>query len=544
MIVGAVALLAALALGVVFVQGRDGSDAASRSAADLFEIQRGGFDIVVPASGELEAAQQIEIRNQLEVRAVISEVVDEGLTVKKGDLLILFNDEEIRNRIKDAEDAVNSADSSYISAQANLAIRQNAAESELARAQLDVELATLALDAWREGEVEATREALDLAVTVAMENYSRLADRYEQSRLLQEQEFISHDELRRDKIAMIEAEARVKQAVRDQKVYEEFTYLQEKKQKESDLKQAEAELERVKQRHAAELETARADVRSRKHNLESQQERLDDLRVQLKHCTVVAPSDGLVVYASSMESHRNRRGGQVDPPQVGTELSRNELVMILPDTSRMVAAVKVNEALSGMIEPGQQARVVSDAVRNRVIEGEVVNVGILAESGGWRDPNRRDYTVRIALNGANEAGLRPSMRARADIFVDRVEDAVYAPVQAIFRDGRRAHVYVPAGRHGFEARPVQLGRASELYVEVLSGLEPGEHVLLRRPSAGEIVGDALEEATAGTEREQRRAPAERNGNQQQGKAAPVDQATTRGPQGGEGRGQRPQPATE
>jgi hypothetical protein len=198
---------------------------------------------------------------------------------------------------------------------------------------------------------------------------------------------------------------------------------------------------------------------------------------------VTAPSDGLVVYASSLD-----RGGWRDdgsPPQVGTELYRNQTVMVLPDTSEMVAEVKVNESLSGLVKPGQRASIRSDARPELVLFGEVMGIGVLAESGGWRDPNRRDYTVRVRIDGSNTSGLKPSMRCKANIYVDKVEDAVYVPVQSVFRTGSISYVYQPDSA-GFAQRPVQLGRASELYVEISNGVEPGESVLTREPDPEHI----------------------------------------------------------
>ena len=180
-------------------------------------------------------------------------------------------------------------------------------------------------------------------------------------------------------------------------------------------------------------------------------------------------------------------GGRDEKPlQVGSELSPNQTVIILPDTSQMIANVKVNEALTGRIRPGQRVNVVSDAHPNAPIPGEVLSVGVLAESAGWRDPNRRDYTVRVALDTGRELGLKPSMRCKVEIVVDTVEDALHIPIQSVYRKGPMAFVYVADGS-GYAQREVQLGRASELEVEVRAGLEPGEVVLLREPAPEEIV---------------------------------------------------------
>jgi HlyD family secretion protein len=455
------------------------------AAPDHYTVVRGTFDISVPASGELAALNQIEIRNRFDYRAVITEIVKEGSAVRKGDLLFRLNDQEVRNKIKDAEDTLNNAQSALVTAQAKLDIQLSAEQSALAKADLDVTLAELALKAWTEGEDVSRQNELELELATAAANCERLVARYEESRKLVERQFISQDEFKRDEIAKIEAEARLKQARLDERIYREYLREQDQANKRSDVEQAVAERDRVRERFKAELETARAEVASKEHNLRSAQERLLDLQEQAEFCAVTAPADGWVVYASSIQSGRSwRNEGQ--PPTVGTELPRNELVIVLPDTSQMIAAVKVNEALSGLIQPGQHATIGSEAMPDVVMHGEVVSIGVLAESGGWIDRNRRDYTVKIRIDDANELPLKPSMRCKADIFVNRVQDTLYVPVQAVFREGSTSFVYVPEGS-GYAQREIRVGRASEVYVEVVGGLAEQEVVLLRQPEPQEIV---------------------------------------------------------
>jgi HlyD family secretion protein len=461
---------------------------------DEHAVRRGSFEISVPASGELAALSQIEIRNKLDYRAVLTWIVEEGTYVQIGDELLRFADDEIEIKIKDAEDALNSAQAQAIAAESTLEIRLSSSKSELEKADLSVELAELALRAWEEGDDISKKKQLDLAIETAEINYNRLVDRYNEAKELVKQQFISQDEFKRDEIAMIEAGARLEQARLDKRIYLEYQYDQYRKQKDSDVEQAKAERERIRKRHEAELETARSDVASKQHQLQSRIERLANFREQLEYCKVAAPAEGLVVYAGSLEQHRwsrMDRGGL----QVGTELRKNELIMVLPDTSTMTAEVKVNESLSGLIEPGQRAIVTSDAVPDVALEGEVLSIGVLAESGGWRDPNRRDYTVTIQLTDGNDLGLKPSMRCKSDIYVGRVDDVIHVPLQAIFREGPAAYVYVPKGS-GFAQRLVQIGQASGLHAEISAGLEEGEFVLLREPKPREIVARLSDDAPA------------------------------------------------
>lgn len=491
-------VLLALPFGAALLSGCGNEAGSARTTdADLFVVERTDFDMAIPVSGELAAQRQIEVRNRLESRAVITEIVAEGRTIRQGDVLLRLAEEEIRDRIKDAREKANSAQSELVAAEQTLAIRESTRASDLEKADLEIEMARLALLAWEEGELVSKRKSLALAKETAEINLKRLEDRFLESSKLVEQKFISKDEYERDRIAMIEARAKSEQAVLDHQVYEEYQYVQDRAKKESDHKQSIEERRRVEQRHFAEIVKAKNDVESARFRVESARDRLSNLEMQLGYCTVVAPNDGLVVYATSIDSGGGGRGGgDAQPPQVGTELRPNELVIILPDTAQMIANLKVSEALSGRIRPNQPVTVYSDALPNVPVRGTVQSVSVLAASGGWRDPNRRDYTVRVALDADPELGLKPSMRCRAEILLDRVSDAVSAPIQSIFRQGGIAYVYV-SERGGWSQRQVQLGRSSELRVEVLEGLREGERVLMREPRPEEIVAkldfDALQQ---------------------------------------------------
>jgi HlyD family secretion protein len=514
------------------------------AVADLYVVERTNFDMAIPASGELSAMRQIEVRNRLESRAVITEVVAEGMSVRKGDVVLRLAEEEMREKIKDQRDKVNVANSELIAAEQTLAIRENTRASELGKADLAIDMAKLALLAWENGELVSKRQALALAKETAQIDLKRLNDRFEQSAKLVEKNFISRDEFERDRIAMIEAQAKSKQADLDQKVYEEYTYKQERAKVESDVEQAIAERARVEQRENAEIVKAKSDVESAKFKVESTTDRLEAFETQLGYCTVIAPTDGLVVYATSIDSGGGGRGGgDAQPPQVGTELRPNELVIILPDTTQMVANLKVSEALSGRIRTGQSVTVFSDALPNVPLKGSVQSVSVLAASGGWRDPNRRDYTVRVALDADPSLGLKPSMRCKAEILLDRVDNAIGVPIQAIFRQGPIAYVHVSDGT-SYEQRLITLGRSSELRVEVVEGLKEGERVLLREPKGEEIATKLDFEALAAKFAPPQEAPREGNAG---GAAAPVasggqpGRPGEGGPRRGDGSGRRGRP---
>ncbi len=483
MVIGVV-ILAVLAIVVAAVMKMKAGPADARGVADTAVVRNGMFDITLPVSGELAALKQIEIRNKVDGRAVINEIVAEGTNVSAGDVVLRLNDDEIKDKWRQVKEKVNTANAAYVTAMAELTNTQNERNAELAKADSAIKLANLALQAWLSGEDPSKHQEMQLALETADKDYTRLQERFVESGKLLERKFLSLDEYKRDEIAMIEARSALAKAKLDLEAYEKYQSLHDKAEKESDLEQANLDRKRVEDKFTAEVQSAEIEVESKKFQLESAKEDLARLDEQLTFCVVTAPSAGLVVYTSSLQQGgMGRNEGR--PPVVGTELSKNESVMILPDVSQMIASVKVSESLSGTIRPGQRAMVTSDANPNRTLAGEVLSVGVLAESGGWRDPNRRDYTVKILLKEGYDLGLKPSMRCKAEIYVGRVSDALHVPIQAVFRNGPINYVYVPQDG-GYAQKQVTIGRASELFIEIKEGLTENQIVLLREPATEEI----------------------------------------------------------
>lgn len=465
------------------------SDAAraGTTTSDRAPVTKVAFDITTTASGELEARNQIEIRNKLDSEAIITEVVAEGKTVKAGDVIVQFNSEKITDALNDQQLAVEGAKAESVASENSYSIQVIENTSKTRQAQLKVDLAELALQQWLEGDVKTKRQKLETDREKADLELQRLAEKLIQSQKLHEQGFLSKDERDRDEVSYIEACSAWVTADLDAKVYENYEFPKDQKSKLSDVEEAKAELARVKLNNEIELASKDAARSKSRQQLALREQRLAKLKQDLENCTINAPSDGLVVYASSLERGRGMMfGGGDGPMQIGRKVYPNELVMVLPDTSEMVASVRVQESLAGRVRPGQAATLKIDAAGGRTFVGKVDSIGILAETGGWRDPNLREYTVKIAMATEAGHGLKPSMRCEAELTLDQVPETLTIPVQAVFNDGAVNYVYTEAGPR-FKRVPVQLGRRSSKVAEIVKGLSEGERVLVREPTPGEVL---------------------------------------------------------
>lgn len=489
---------ALVALGGAGVAALTWSTTEATQQADQFLVTKQSFDISATGNGELRARKQTMLRSNLDQQSAIVEIVPEGDRVQKGDVIVRLNGDDIQKRLDDDMLELESARSDLVSAENAYEIQVSDNESAHRQAHLKLEIAQLELSKWQEGEDVEKRKSLELDIDRANREYERLKAKVERARMLHAREFLSKDELDKDEVAFIEAESKLETSGLALQVYKQYTYTKDLKQKTSDVEEARAELERVQRKNDSELASKEAQRTNRRRQLQLREDRVTKLREQLDACTIKAPTDGLVVYATSL--NQNMWGGDGGPYEVGSEIRPNQEIIALPDTTEMVATIRIPEAMLSRVRPTQRAVVTIDAAQGQTYSGVVDTIGVMAQSAGWRDPNVREYEVRIALElGGAPHKLKPSMRCEARIILDSVKDVLAVPIQAVFNEGRRQFVYVLAGDM-FAQTAVQIGRRSDSFAEVVSGLSGGETVLLREPAPGRVIklSELEQPAIAGT----------------------------------------------
>lgn len=493
--VTAVATLCILAgVGVGASQLLGSTANAVERTLDSYTVAPTAFNVATTSSGELEAKNQIEVRSELEIRSTIVEIIDEGKVVKKGDLLARLDSDQIQTQITDVSLRVDTSVADLDKATTACKIQEKENASKISQARLKVTLAELALLQWEQGDKVQKLRDHEQAITKATEEEVRLREKYEKCVALEKKGYVSTDQMKRDKLEFDDGVRALQKAQLAKEIFEKYEVPSDQASKQSAVDQAKEELERVEEQTKIELKGKEAERVTAERKLATNREQLTKLQRQLERCTILAPADGLVVYATSME--RSRRGWDDSGPlAIGREVHPNMSLFILPDTSEMVASVRVHETLASRIRDGQTATVKVDAVGGRVFPASVLSIGILAEASGWRDPNLREYTVKLALQAVEGVALKPSMRCEAEIIMGNVQDALAVPIQAVHNDGMLRYVMVESdGASKYTRRPVRLGRVSETMGEVVAGLQAGERVLLRKATPGETLDKEFTDA--------------------------------------------------
>jgi membrane fusion protein, heavy metal efflux system len=146
-------------------------------------------------------------------------------------------------------------------------------------------------------------------------------------------------------------------------------------------------------------------------------------------------------------------------------------VFSIGDLSKVWMIANVREVDGSLVHVGDQVEVRVLAFPSRVFKAKISYV---APS---MDPNTHRLAVRADVDN-RDGLLKPQMFANFTILTGNDVAAPGVPKSAIVYEGETARVWIVAPNGGLAPRPIQTGRTDGDLVEVVSGLEPGEKIVV------------------------------------------------------------------
>jgi membrane fusion protein (multidrug efflux system) len=152
-------------------------------------------------------------------------------------------------------------------------------------------------------------------------------------------------------------------------------------------------------------------------------------------------------------------------------ISRNTPLTTLVDLSVMKVELSLPERFLGQVRIGQKVDFQVDAYPQERFSGEVYFISPQLDSG--------TRTALVKARVANpEARLRGGMLAQLGLSVRLRESALVIPEPSVIASGDSNMVFVVSPQNQAVMRPVRLGLRLAGKAEVLSGVEPGEKVVV------------------------------------------------------------------
>jgi HlyD family secretion protein len=156
----------------------------------------------------------------------------------------------------------------------------------------------------------------------------------------------------------------------------------------------------------------------------------------------------------------------------GALATANQPVLSLQNLDQIWLTLGVPEEIYGRLSVGQTATVTIDSEEGSNFQGKIERLNPGA------DPQTRQFTVRVRLE--NSMGrLRPGAFAHVSFITERIPDALTVPREAV-RKGEKPGAGQVAVVNGDTAqlRPVTTGAEDTNSVQITSGLQPSESVII------------------------------------------------------------------
>ena len=473
-----VATAVILGIGYMFVQQSDSVE-GSTASFPTFEVREGPLLISIVESGSISSREQRIIKSEVEGDKQITWLIEEGEHVKKGDLLLRLDSGHLEYKLLEQEMSVQSAETDYIEARENLAVRKLDGESRVSAAELRVQFAGEDLTKYIEGDFPLDLKSAEAEVTLALAELASAENDLEGRQKLYEKDYVTERELEAAQRMLQRRKVDLELSESNIELLKTFTYNRRLAQLESDKEEADRALNRARLEAASGVIQSEGHLKGRQSQLQHKEKKLEKYELQLANCEIVAPTDGMVVYASSAK----RRGmGKEEPLKEGRFVHERQELIYLPTENSVMAKVMIHESNLAKVRPGLGVRITVDALPGREFTGRLATIARLPDAMSMHlNPDLKVYDTEIYMDG-DGSELRTGMSCLARIMIERHESVVYVPVQSVVMTTNGPVVHVVHGDET-EERLVEVGLDNNVMIRIASNLEAGERVLLAPPEA-------------------------------------------------------------
>jgi len=489
----------------------------AEGASSTFTVREDDLVITVTESGNIKAQESTDIMCEVEGRGVeIASIVPEGTLitpedVAKGKILCQLNAAELQDRYNRELIEFSTDKANYLGAQESHLIQKKQNESDIAAAQLAVEFGLMDLQNYlgeKASQELVDEESRDPNVVIEMATLLGLLDdpndlggeasqmlkQYQNDILLAEGQlekatdvltgtqklhdanYASDLDLKSAQLDVNRFRIQTESATEALRLYKLYNFPKQTKQYLSDYHEAKRELDRTVASTRSELAQAQARLESTEASFNLQKSHVAKLERQIAACIIRAPSPGIIVYGTSADWHQRRE----DPIEVGDMVRRGQKIFTIPNSNVMGVELRVHESSVNKVLPGLDVTITVEAHPDMAFHGKVVKVAPLPDpQQGWLDPGVKLYTTYVTIEGSHEV-LKPGMSAKVEILVEQLHGVKIVPVQVVENRTGKKFCYV-ATDSGPQEREVVTGAFNNTFVEIVSGLQVGERVLLSPP---------------------------------------------------------------
>ena len=192
---------------------------------------------------------------------------------------------------------------------------------------------------------------------------------------------------------------------------------------------------------------------------------LADKKSKLNAAVYHAPANGIFLYDSSSER-----------PQTVTD---NQYIGKIVDLNKLEFIALVGEQDIFSIKKGMKVQVKMTAMKDLTLSGEVTEVSKFATTTSGQNTAGQIPQFEVVISLQPDEHLIGGLSLSGDIETLRKENAVVVSSIAVVHEGDLAYVMLDKGNGQYERTEIKVGMETTDKTEVLSGLKPGDTVVLQ-----------------------------------------------------------------
>ncbi len=431
--------------------------------------------MTVLEKGQLDSARNAVHNCEVEGSTTILEIKPEGTHVKKGDLVVELDSSALIDKERQQEIAVTQAESAKQTAEKEVEIAKTQNDSDYAAAELKLKLAKIDLEKFEKGDSEQQRNELKAQVSLQEQKVAQAEETLDFNKRLVKKGYKTQNDLEQARITYQTEKTNLDVAKDKLRVLQDYTLGRTITELRANAEEFARELKRVELKGQAALSQKQSDLLSRTRTYEVELDKHERLKKQIANCKIYAKQDGQVIYANS----RDGRSSETILIEKLAAVKERQPIITLPDLNEMKVNARIHESRISLIRPGMTVKVKVDAFVDEDFHGVVDTVASVPSSTNsfMRDIKEYEAVVKL-LDGSEKVNrLRPGLTANLEVLVSAREDVLQAPMQAVLTIVGKQFSFVIRGEKA-ERVEVEIGQASDRMIEIKSGLNEGDQVVL------------------------------------------------------------------
>jgi HlyD family secretion protein len=462
----------------------DAKKAAAEKEAkkpETFKVEAKAFKVDVEAEGVFVAEETAEVALRPEVWAAfkVVEAVPHGKRVRKGDVLVKFDDKDIEKAIAEkslelrtGELALMAAEEDFPRLEKSIALSYDEAKRQYDQAQDEKKRFDDTMRDMSERMAKYYLQSSEQQFQNANEEYEQLKKMYDADELTEETEEIV---LKRQKFQVEAAKFFLEYAKINHQYTTEISIPQREESLKTAVETTKIAFDRASMAKSLGMNQQRYELEkmreARVKAVDSHAKLLADRALM----TLKAPADGIVYYGRAVNGRWIEVSSQESKLIPFGTLTPNSVVMTIVKDRPMYVETAVGEKELPTVKAKQPAIVSPVADAEIELKAEVAKVADVPGAGN-------KFPVRVDLKSNDEPDwLMPGMTCKTKITVYDVKDAIVIPaelLQADKDDPKQKYVMLQVeGEEKPVRRDVKVGKTKEKEVEIVKGLEAGDVIV-------------------------------------------------------------------